>query len=99
MATLRFVFVSSVYLIYLPYLLLRKGTEIALKAIFIGCIILVLFELKWLVQDQVFDRQEIDSYLEKGIIIGKKILAQGSANGAIMIAQLRESQLWQSIFD
>ena len=52
------------YLLYLPYLLMRKGIELALKVLFIGCLILVLVELKWIVQDQVFDRQEMDSKLE-----------------------------------
>ena len=41
---------------YLPYLLVRKGVELTLKIAFLACIVLVLVELKWLIQDQVFDR-------------------------------------------
>lgn len=84
---------------YLPYLLMRKGVELALKVIFIGCILLVLVELKWLVQDQVFDRQDMDTLLEKGVSVGKRIMAQGSVNGAIMVETVRNSELWQAIFD
>eukprot|EP00354_Favella_ehrenbergii_P007347 CAMPEP_0170465794 /NCGR_PEP_ID=MMETSP0123-20130129/9999_1 /TAXON_ID=182087 /ORGANISM="Favella ehrenbergii, Strain Fehren 1" /LENGTH=93 /DNA_ID=CAMNT_0010731769 /DNA_START=248 /DNA_END=529 /DNA_ORIENTATION=+ len=63
------------YIAYLPYLLMRKGVELALKVALIGCIVLVLVELKWIVQDQVFDRQELDSVLEKGVDVGKRVLA------------------------
>ena len=63
------------YLIYLPYLLMRKGIELALKIAFVTSIIFVLVELKWLVQDHVFDRQDLDTLMEKGVYIGKRILA------------------------
>ena len=62
------------YLLYLPYLLMRKGVELALKVLFIACLVLVLVELKWVVQDMVYDRQEMDSYLEKGVMVGKRVL-------------------------
>ena len=39
------------YMIYLPYMLARKGVEIVLKITFCACIVLVLVELKWLVAD------------------------------------------------
>ena len=63
------------YLIYLPYLLMRKGIELALKIAFVASIIFVLVELKWLVQDHVFDRQDLDTFMEKGVYIGKRVIA------------------------
>ena len=39
----------SIYLVYLPYLLVKKGAEVACKIVFIACIVIVLFELKWLI--------------------------------------------------
>ena len=78
---------------------MRKGVELALKIIFVACLVLVLVELKWLIQDQVFDRQELDSYLEKGVALGKRILAQGTTNGAIMVEHIRSSETWSTLFD
>lgn len=78
---------------------MRKGVELALKIIFIGCILLVLVELKWLVQEQVFDRQDMDTLLEKGVSVGKRIMAQSSINGAIMVDTVRNSEIWQAVFD
>ena len=37
------------YMAYLPYLLMRKGVELALKIAMLAMIVLVLFEAKWLV--------------------------------------------------
>lgn len=54
---------------------MKKGVEIALKIVFVICIVLVLIEFKWLMQDQIFDRQDMDSYLEKGVNMGKRVLA------------------------
>ena len=52
------------YMVYLPYLVMQKSIEVVLKITFIACIVLVLVEIKWLVADQVFDHQVVDSYLE-----------------------------------
>lgn len=80
-------------------MLMRKGIELALKVVFIGCIIMVLIEIKWLVQDQVFDRQDVDSLVEKGLVVGKRVATQASINGATMLDQLRQSEVWKSIFE
>ena len=80
-------------------MLLRKGVEITLKIAFVACIIFILVELKWLIQDQVFDRQEMDTMMEKVVLVGKRVLAQGSQNGAIIVDHVRKSELWQTIFD
>ena len=39
------------YILYLPYLLVKKGIEFALKLILIACIILVLVEVKWIIAE------------------------------------------------
>ena len=90
---------SSFYVLYLPYLVMRKGLELGLKVLLIIAIVFVLVELKWLVQDQVFDRQDIDSYLEKAHVVGKKVANQGAINAQIMLSSLRESELWKAITD
>ncbi len=79
--------------------MMRKGIELALKVAFIACLVMVLVEIKWLVQDQVFDRQEVDSMVEKGIVVGKRVIAQASVNGATMLEQLKQSEAWKSLFE
>lgn len=78
---------------------MRKGVEITLKIAFVSCIFFILVELKWLVQDQVFDRQEVDTLMEKAVLVGKKVLSQGTSNGAILVEELRQSELWNALFD
>lgn len=79
--------------------MMRKGIELALKVAFIACLVMVLVEIKWLVQDQVFDRQDVDSMVEKGIVVGKRVIAQASVNGATMLDQLKQSEAWKSLFE
>ena len=74
--------------------MMKKGVELTLKLVFAGCIVLILIELKWIMQEQLFDGQAIDSYLEKGVTVGKKVLAQGAANGFILAREMKSTELW-----
>ena len=55
------------YLVYLPVKLFRKGVDLALKVCVIGGILFLLFELKMVISDQVFDSDEPDFVVEKWV--------------------------------
>lgn len=67
----------SFYAIYLPYLILKKSLELGMKIFFAGLIVLVLFELKWLVQEQVFNSELAynNTVVEKFVYVGKRVIA------------------------
>ena len=67
----------SFYAIYLPYLILKKSLELGMKIFFAGLIVLVLFELKWLVQEQVFNSELAynNTVVEKFVHVGKRVIA------------------------
>ena len=71
---------------------MRKGTELALKIVLGACIVLVLVEIWWIVQDSVFDRQEMEYTFEKSVNVGKRVLAQASVNARRFVEAAKNSE-------
>lgn len=63
------------YMVYLPLKLFKKGVDLALKVFVVTGLVFLLFELKMLISEQVFENSEADFVAEKWVIVGKKMLA------------------------
>ena len=70
------------YTIYLSYWIMQKVLTFVLKVAFIACIVLVLIQV---IPEN--NSQVMQSYLEQGLIIGKRIIAQTSVNA-------RKTEIW-----
>ena len=59
------------YMIYIPFMVVKTGMEHALKLLFIVCVILLIIQLKWQMQDWFVEGgQKVDSLAEKAVFIG-----------------------------
>ena len=91
----------SFYIIYLPYLMLKKSLELGLKIFLIGIVLLILFEFKWLVQENLFDSELTynGTFVEKFVHVGKSVIKQGTQNGAELVKNVVASEVVKGIFE
>ena len=71
--------------------------QIALKVLFVICIVTALIELKWLISEHAFDHKGNDTMLETVVELFQRVVTHGMKNATLMLARLRATELWDKV--